>query len=116
MSKLYLGDSVYVDNDGYSITLTDRAGTEPANIIRLRGHIMEAVIAYWRAMEGERKRAKPTEPMGPEMFAKVMKSCFDTYDTEEGHAEADDLMCNVLESLGYQDGVAVFRQAGKWYA
>jgi len=37
-------------------------------------------------------------------------------DQEAAHADADDLMCELLESLGYGDGVDVFRAMDKWYA
>jgi hypothetical protein len=37
-------------------------------------------------------------------------------DTETAHMRADDLMCELLESLGYGDGVTVFKSEPKWYA
>lgn len=38
------------------------------------------------------------------------------YDLESTHSSADNLMCELLRSLGYGAGVEVFRQADKWYA
>ena len=37
-------------------------------------------------------------------------------DEEVSHPAADALMCDLLKSLGYGDGVAVFVRAHKWYA
>ena len=37
-------------------------------------------------------------------------------DNESVHAEWDDLFCSVLESLGYEKAVAVFKAYPKWYA
>ena len=38
------------------------------------------------------------------------------YDIEGAHSEADDLMCQLLEELGYEEGVKIFKNAEKWYA
>lgn len=40
----------------------------------------------------------------------------DHFDAEHFHGMADNVLCNVLEELGYKDGVEVFRHAEKWYA
>lgn len=57
------------------------------------------------------------KPMGPEQFAVAMGEHFKgDYDQEAAHANADELLCKLLESLGYGDGVKVFREADKWYA
>lgn len=37
-------------------------------------------------------------------------------DPEYVHGEMDDLLCEVLESLGYGEGVEIFRNTYKWYA
>jgi hypothetical protein len=37
-------------------------------------------------------------------------------DFEAGHAKADDILCQLLESLGYQDVVEAFKKVGRWYA
>ena len=38
------------------------------------------------------------------------------YDQEDQHIDADELMCNVLRSLGYGDGIDIFDSMPKWYA
>lgn len=45
-----------------------------------------------------------------------MEAAFTSKDHEANHGEADDLMCALLRSLGYGDGVAVFEAGYKWYA
>lgn len=53
----------------------------------------------------------------PEEFAQKMKQIFKKgYDEEVAHVEADDLMGEVLSSLGYEDGIKVFNSNEKWYA
>jgi hypothetical protein len=37
-------------------------------------------------------------------------------DTESEHLEADDILCMILISLGYQDVVAEWHKVDKWYA
>jgi hypothetical protein len=61
--------------------------------------------------------SKPKK-MTPEEFKRRMAliESDDDYDTEEGHAKADALLCECLESLGYAEGVAIFRELHKWYA
>lgn len=62
----------------------------------------------------------------PEEFAKMMKDisdklvnppeCRPYYDEEDAHIEMDYLMCNLLRSLGYGDGVDIFENTDKWWA
>ena len=58
----------------------------------------------------------------PDEFAIAMMQiksgvCYDRiYDEEDQHIDADELMCNVLRSLGYGDGVDIFDDMHKWYA
>ena len=54
--------------------------------------------------------------MTPEEFAQQMKKIFENKDLEVAHAEADDLMIEVISSLGYKKGVEIFSSNEKWYA
>ena len=36
-------------------------------------------------------------------------------DEEEAHMMADELMCNLLETLGYGKAVKIFKNMPKWY-
>lgn len=38
------------------------------------------------------------------------------HDDEGRHMKADDLLCKVLKSLGYEKGVEIYESIGKWYA
>ena len=40
----------------------------------------------------------------------------DERDTEVAHYSADDLLCKMLDDLGYSEGVTVFKGMKKWYA
>ena len=37
-------------------------------------------------------------------------------DVEAAHTHAEELMCRLLESLGYATGVAAFLEMKRWYA
>lgn len=60
--------------------------------------------------------SKLKESMTPRQFAAAMKKIFVDQDPDCEHRDADDLMCELLVSLGYSAGVKVFREAEKWYA
>lgn len=50
-------------------------------------------------------------------FEKKMKEIAEIkYDDEGRHKKADDLLCKVLKSLGYEKGVEIYESIGKWYA
>lgn len=36
--------------------------------------------------------------------------------TEEGHIEADNALCEMLNDLGFADVVDIFAELSKWYA
>ncbi len=55
--------------------------------------------------------------ISPAEFAEQMRAIEKMKgDSEMMHIAADDLLCNVLESLGYSEGVKVFDSLNKWYA
>ena len=37
-------------------------------------------------------------------------------DTESAHHDADTVLCELLELLGHQEIVALYRRVSKWYA
>ena len=53
--------------------------------------------------------------MTPDEFARRMYE-ISNVGPEEGHIEADALMCQVLRELGYDAGVEIFERMPKWYA
>lgn len=56
--------------------------------------------------------------MTPEEFKKEMQQIKDDYgdDREVVHVKMDELMCKVLVSLGYHEGVQIFNDTEMWYA
>ena len=55
-------------------------------------------------------------PITPDEFRLRMNEIEKNDDTEEAHDDADKLMCSLLETLGYGQGVVIFRCMNKWYA
>lgn len=37
-------------------------------------------------------------------------------DFEAGHSRADDILCELLKDIGYEDIVEAFKKVGRWYA
>ena len=68
-----------------------------------------------KRMESQAAMSETPRPLSPQEFDARMKAC-ESGDIERQHAEADDLMCELLENLGYQDGIARFRAMYRWYA
>ena len=55
--------------------------------------------------------------MTPEEFAKQMREiATSNHLTDTRHSNADRLMAQLLEDLGYAEGVKVFDGMHKWYA
>lgn len=52
----------------------------------------------------------------PEKFRDKMFELSKDDDVELRHGAMDGLMCDVLESLGYGEGVAIFNNTRMWYA
>ena len=46
---------------------------------------------------------------------KKLKECQDSCDTERAHREADEVLCELLTSLGYEDVVKEYEQIEKWF-
>jgi hypothetical protein len=57
-----------------------------------------------------------TTVLTPAMFAKRMNEIAKLDDEEECHTKADDLMCDLLKSLGYDRGVKTFMSMERFYA
>ena len=49
-------------------------------------------------------------------FIEKMQACVENSDTECAHADADDLLCELLTKLGYKDLVEKYHEVHKWYA
>jgi hypothetical protein len=60
-------------------------------------------------------------PMTPEEFAAKMREAYETHwmkeeDEEVVHIVMDGIMCNLLRSLGYGEGVDIFDETPMWYS
>jgi len=68
--------------------------------------------------------SKMKEVISPEVFKDKMEEIKDRLDDEEdeffdeeiAHEQSDLLMKEILESLGYGEGVKIFNHMPKWYA
>ena len=58
------------------------------------------------------------DSMTPEKFKLKMNelATSSSLDKEDRHRLMDALMCEVLRSIGYDDGIDIFEATSKWYA
>lgn len=61
-------------------------------------------------------RIAPLDKFSVEWFTEEMKELAKDEDVEGRHCNMDELMCELLEHLGYSDGVKIFRDTDMWYA
>jgi len=48
-------------------------------------------------------------------FERCLNECKEK-DTEAGHGQADDILCDILTKMGYKKIVKLFNDLDKWYA
>lgn len=46
----------------------------------------------------------------------LLRECQESNDQEMAHIDADDVLCQLLQDLGYNDVVEEYDRIGKWYA
>ena len=51
-----------------------------------------------------------------EEYKARMRECVENGDIEAAHIDADDILCEVLTDLGYEDLIALYHDVRKWYA
>ena len=49
-------------------------------------------------------------------MVKRLQEEVDNADTECAHCNADDILCELLEKLGYKEVVVKYNEVSKWYA
>ena len=54
--------------------------------------------------------------MTKEEAIEQLKSLQNEYDIERAHARADDVLCELLRTLGYEEVVKEWDEIDKWYA
>ena len=47
---------------------------------------------------------------------KALKVCQASDDIEVAHSNADDILCKLLNELGFEDVVAEYEEVDKWFA
>jgi len=52
----------------------------------------------------------------PDGFKMEMRRLSGCKDQEVRHQVADNVMCDILKELGYEEGVRIFRDMRKWYS
>ena len=51
-----------------------------------------------------------------EEYITRMRECAENGDIEAAHSDADDILCEVLKDLGYEDLITLYHDVRKWYA
>lgn len=54
--------------------------------------------------------------MTKEKAIDILQMIQKSHDTEIAHIDADDILCQFLESLGYEDVVSEYQKVDKWFA
>jgi hypothetical protein len=50
------------------------------------------------------------------IFDKMKDLSDNGYDTERNHVEEDELLCDLLIKLGYEELIVLYNKINKWYA
>ena len=51
-----------------------------------------------------------------EEYITRMRECAENGDIEAAHSDADEILCEVLKDLGYEDLITLYHDVRKWYA
>ena len=54
--------------------------------------------------------------MNKETAIETLQRLQQSHDTEMAHIDADDVLCELLKSLGYEDVVSEYQNVNKWFA
>lgn len=54
--------------------------------------------------------------MTKEKAIDILQMIQKSHDIEIAHIDADDILCQFLESLGYEDVVSEYQKIDKWFA
>lgn len=92
-----------------------------AELEELRKHEVEWDLAQARIkeLETENKSAKDDEinAVHQKSLARLKELVNNVYpDEEEDHSEADGILCDMLNELGYKDLTDLWDKIGKWYS
>jgi len=76
---------------------------------------VDDVAAMLERKDGRMKEEGMKKQLQDE-YVQKMQGCVDNGDTEVAHGDADDLLCELLRKLGYNEVVARYYDVKKWYA
>jgi hypothetical protein len=54
-NKVYLGDGVYANTDGYHVTITTENGISTTNTIHLDPEVMAALVSYQESLKSKKR-------------------------------------------------------------
>lgn len=77
--------------------------------------------AYWAQQETSEEKQKTINNLLERLKTVTEKDYWPTSknpkgDNEDWHIEADSILCELLDYLGYHDFVEAFNEVPKWYA
>lgn len=73
-------------------------------------------ILYLGSIPAGRSEMTTKKTMSPEEFLVKMKNIDTIADIEQRHKEADNLLCELLKQLGYNEGIEIFHSMKLWYS
>jgi hypothetical protein len=88
-------------------------------LLTFLGELAKAFNAFVEPIHDALQRIKAREPTKVHLTAsgaiELLNGCH-TNDVERDHLKADDILCDLLRSLGYEDVVQAYLNVEKWYA
>ena len=119
-SALPLNKNILViinDNNNYITTV---GVIEKNNTITLVNENKKGIpltdLVYWKELNIPNLNPKSDKEQVIENAIKGLKAAINNPDHEVAHIEADDILCNVLTALGYDEIVQLYSDVAKWYA
>lgn len=112
--KEELGDCLWMIAEACTALGVNLQEVMQANIVKLKKRYPDGFDPQ-RSLHREEKALPRVTPIE---FANRMNGVFIAHsdDPETLHRVMDEVMCEMLETLGYTEGVNIFSEAEKWYA
>lgn len=116
-------DALMIERNQMAKTLCENKKiieTMATELEELRKHEVEWDLAQARIKELEAEKSAKDEEINAvhqKSLARLEELVNKKYpDEEEDHCEADGILCNMLDALGYKDLTDVWDKIGKWYS
>jgi primase-polymerase (primpol)-like protein len=82
-----------------------------------KAQLEETVAVLQLNAENKRAKADKIDALYQKSLARLKELVNKEYpDEEEDHGEADVILCNMLDALGYKDLTNAWDKIGKWYS